>query len=60
LFNTKLAVAPPTSTVTGRPRRDVPAPIVSFPFHSTVSAAVFLKFSLMIAFFSCGVVMGAS
>ena len=57
LLSRKFWTTPPRLTVTGRPASDTPAPIVTFPFHCTVSCPVFLKLSLTVALFSVGGVM---
>ena len=50
-------MTPPRSTVTGRPLRLIPAPIVILPFHWAVSWLVLLNLSLTVAFLSNGGVM---
>ena len=45
--------------MTGSPASEMPAPTVTTPFQLMVSAAAFLKLSLMVAFLVTGAVTGA-
>src|SRR5262245_43710016 len=57
LLSTKLWVTPPTSTVTGKPSRLIPAAIWIFPFHAIVSWPVLLNLSVIVALWDLGCVI---